>query len=229
MADPRLDQVNGEIQRLLNYRAQLRTYEKSLDARAQAIPQPSQFAYNNPKALRQNLGSFLPEYMMPSNVGGLNEVAWPFMFQMNFDLTAMLASVSVNSGVRGSFQIDQEACFILMSVSRAHDTDAANLSATLDAPLTVDIIDRQSSRRFETGPTPLQTLGFNSNHSVLPTGMLLLPNAFLDCVISGLPPASAPQNWSADGAATLQLSFFGYRCRIQDADKVLSTVFGYNG
>lgn len=218
--------VMHEINHLTSLRKQLRAQEKSLDARLQSMPQPSQFQTGNIKQLKSNLEGFLPQYMMPANIGGLNDVAWPFWFNMNFDATTILPVLSENSTIRQSFQVDQEACFILMSIARSHDTDSSNLSATEDAPLQVDIIDRQSSRRFETGRTPLQQFGYNANPSILPTGMLILPNAFLDCVVSGIPPAGSPQDWSAQGSPTFQLTFFGYRTRIEEAGKVLSTIFG---
>ena len=222
--DDRLNQIQAEIQHLTNIRRQLRNREKSLDARLQNIPQPSQFQFNNIKQFRANMGEFLPQYMMPVNVGGINEIAWPFFFQIPFDATLILPNLSQTSILKGSFQIDQEAAFVLMSITRSHDTDAAGNSATLDAPIQVDLIDRQSSRRFQTGPVPIQQFGFNSNPAILPTGMLLYPNAFLDVNVTGVP--LVPQDWSQAGSPTFALSFFGYRTRIENADKVLSTIFG---
>lgn len=226
--DDRLNQIQAEMNHLTNMRRQLRYREKSLDAQMLNMKQPNQFQYNNVKQLKKDMGTFLPEYMVPANVGGINEVSWPFFFQQNFDLTSILPALSVNSIVRASFQVDQEAAFLLMSIGRSHDTDASNQSATVATPLQVDLLDKQSTRRFNSGPIPLQTIGSNSNPSVLPTPMFIYPNAFFESIVSGIPPATAPQNWSTvtNGSGLLQLTFFGYRIRIEDSNKILSTIFG---
>ena len=119
--DDRLNQIQAEIQHLTNIRKQLRNREKSLDARLQNMPEPSQFQFNNIKELRRDMSGFLPNYMVPANVGGINDVAWPFFFQIPFNATSILANLNRNSMLKGSFQIDQEAAFILMAIPRAHD------------------------------------------------------------------------------------------------------------
>lgn len=218
--DDRSNALDMQIQQLTQLRQALRQREKNLNARKQFLDNPSSFPVNNVKSLRQSLMGSLPNHMVPGNVGGINEVTWPFYFQMELDMgdDPSISDVLIK---KGSFQVDQEAAFLLMSVSRAHQTNAAGQSATILAPLQVEIIDRQSSRRFNNAPMPLQMIGQNSQPSIMPTSMYVMPNAFLDVVVSGI--NSVPQDFS--GSGKFQLSFFGYRIRTDDAGKVLSTVF----
>lgn len=219
--DDRLNQIHSDIQHLTNLKRQLRDQEKSLDGRLQYLSQPQQFAYGGAKDLRATLQGALAPNMMPANVGGLNEVAWPFYFQVPIDFGD---DPTVSSAIiqKNSYQIDQEAAFIWMSLGVTFGTDDANASALVKAPIQVQIFDRQSSRQFNSSPVPVQMIGQNSNPSVLPTGMFLQPNAFLDVVVSGL--RDIPQDQT--GSGKLQFSFFGYRTRIENASKVLSTIYG---
>jgi hypothetical protein len=218
--DDRVNAIQAQIDNLNNIKRALREREKSLNARAMYLNNPQSFAANNIKGLQEGLLGKLPNHMIPGNVGGINEVTWPFLFQINLDIGTN-PSVVNTSFTRGSFQVDQEAAFLLMSISRAHSTNAAGQSATINAPLQVEIIDRQSSRRFNNAPMPLQMIGQNSCPSIMPTPMFVQPNAFIDFVVSGIPASPVTFN----GSGVFQLSFFGYRIRTDDAGKVLSTIF----
>ncbi len=218
--DERVNQIQGEITHLNNVKRALREREASLDARKRFINSPGAFQNNNVKSLRQSLMGALPNYMMPGNVGGINEVTWPFYFQVNIDLGAD-PTIAANTFAKGFYQVDQEAAFLLQSICRSHSTNAAGQSATINAPLQIELIDRQSSRRFSNDPIPLQMFGFNSMPSILPTPMYIQPNAFLDVVVNGIPEIG--QDFT--GSGSFQLSFFGYRIRTDDAGKVLSTIF----
>lgn len=215
------NQLDVQISHLENLKRQLRNREKSVQARAQVLSGQAQYGYNNLKMLKGDMQASLAPHMMPSNIGGINEIAWEFFFQAQVDM-GVDPLISSSLIKRGYFQVDQEASFILMSISRSHLVDAANSSATVDSPLQVEFIDRQSSRRFNSGPMPLQVIGNNSNPMILPTPMLIMPNAFLDIEVSGMP--TVPQAWT--GSGIIQFSFFGYRTRVENAEKVLSTIFG---
>lgn len=219
--DDRLNQLHSDIQQLSNLKKQLRDQEKSLDGRLQYLSQPQQFAYGGARDLKATLQGALAPNMMPANVGGLNEVAWPFYFQVPIDFGAD-ASISSTIVQKNSYQIDQEAAFIWMSLGVTFGTDDANASGMFDAPIQVQIFDRQSSRQFNSSPVPVQMLGQNSNPTILPTGMFLQPNAFIDVQVSGLRDIAQTQT----GSGKIQFSFFGYRTRIENASKVLSTIYG---
>jgi len=219
--DDRLNNVQAQINHMNNLKRVLREQERSLDARKLYLDQPGVFQANTVKGLRNSLMGNLPNFMMPGNVGGINEVTWPFYFQANVDLGDD-PTINENTYTRSFFQVDQEAAFLLMSIGRSHSTNAAGQSATFAAPLQVDLIDRQSSRRFSDKPIPLQMLGYDSLPSVMPTPMYVQPNAFIDVVVNGIP--STDQDFT--GSGLFQLTFFGFRIRTEDAGKVLSTIFG---
>ncbi|NJM09352.1 MAG: hypothetical protein HC883_00170 [Bdellovibrionaceae bacterium] len=218
--DDRINGLQAQLNHLNNIKRALREREKNLNARMMYLDRPESFPANNIKSLRNSLLGNLPNHMIPGNVGGINEVTWPFLFQINLDLGDDPTIID-STYTRGSFQVDQEAAFLLMSISRAHNTNAAGQTATINAPLQVEIIDRQSSRRFNNAPMPLQMIGQNSSPSILPTPMYVQPNAFIDFVVNGIP--STPQTFN--GSGSFQLSFYGYRIRPDDAGKVLSTIF----
>ncbi len=221
--DDRSNNIQAQIQHLENLKIQLRNREKSLKAKEVLLSNPKQFGYNNVQDLRQNMIGNLPNYMMPGNVGGITEVTWPFLFNVNLDF-GQDPQIADNIMARGFFQVDQEAAFLIMGISRSHSTDAAGASATILAPIQLDFIDRQSTRRFSSNPIPLQGIGQNSVMSIFPTPMYMMPNAFMDIVASGIPASDNPQEFTGSGA--FQLSFFGNRIRTEDAGKVLSTIFG---
>jgi hypothetical protein len=219
-ADDRSNQIQAQIQHLTNLKRVLREREKDLNARARYLDQPRTMPANSVKGLRNALLGNLPSHMVPGNVGGINEVTWPFYFQINMDVGTN-PTISSNSLFKGFFQVDQEAALLLMSMDISYSTNALGQSATSLAPLQVDLIDRQSSRRFSNEPIPLQMIGHNSNPSIMPTPMYIMPNAFLDVSVSGQSPI--PMTYT--GSGKFQLSFFGYRIRTEDAGKVLSTIF----
>lgn len=220
MQDDRLNAVQSEINMLNNLKRVLRNQEHSLDARNRALRTPGTFPANNVQGLRKGLLGNLPNYMMPGNVGGINEVTWPFYFNSDIDLGAN-PTISENTYFRGSFQVDQEAAFLMMSVSVAFNTDEAGQSALALAPLQVEFIDRQSSRRFNNAPMPIQMIGQNSCPTIFPVPMYIQPNAFIDIAINGLTTVEL----DLIGSGSLQFSFFGNRIRTENAGKVLSTIF----
>lgn len=219
--DDREYQIEAEINKLTNLKRDLRNREISIRAREQYLNQPQQFQANNLKQLKSDMGASLAPHMMPVNVGALNEVAWPFYFQASVDFGTD-PSISTNNRKKGYFQVDQEAAFLMMSVSVMYGVDTNNLSACRKSPLQVEFIDRQSSRRFNSSPVPVQMIGDNSSPLIFPTPMLVMPNAFMDIEVSGINDTAQAKT----GSGLIQFSFFGYRTRIENANKVLSTIFG---
>ena len=173
-------------------------------------------AKENTMSLEQNLKRILPSYMMPTNVGDVNSVSWPFHHVVNFDLGDN-ATVGPNTRVTDSFQVSQEAAFIITKMSVKTHSDGIEM-----APLTIRMIDRQSSRQFNDGAIPLQMIGSKSYPSIFPTPMLIMPNAFMDFTLESWVAA----NQAVVGSGKIQLMLEGYRIRLGDMTKVLSTIFG---
>lgn len=220
MRDERINQIQAEINSLTNLKRQLRDQEKSLDVRLKTLSSQEQFSRNTVKDFQEGMKANLAPHMLPANVGGLNEVAWPFFFQVNLDF-GQDPQLSNMLRVKSFFQVDQEAAFLMMSVSVAYGKDANNDSALETAPVQIEFIDRQSSRRFNNAPIPLQMIGTNSNPMIMPTPMYIPPNAVIDVEASGM--QVVPNQYV--GSGKVQISFFGYRTRIENAQNILSTIF----
>lgn len=209
-------EIQSEIQKLTSQLQDLRRIERNLQIREQALSSQPQVPARD---LRAHLGSFLPEKLMPRNVGPINSVAWPFYFQVDFDFGTNPALTSVLTQTQ-NFQVTQDAGLLLLQISKT--ADAYSTAGAL-GPWNVIARDRQSSRQFNDIPMPLQMIGSRGRPSFLPTPMLLMPNAFLDVTMSTWLPAGFTQNTVGDGK--IQISFHGLRIRIEDYDKVLSSVF----
>ena len=181
------------------------------------IPGQQQYGFQSIAQLRDNLKNSLPSYMNPSNVGNINQVAWFFYEQVNFDF-GVNPTLTPATRQTQSFQVSQEAALLMMAVSRTYSsyTTAGDLG-----PWQIDFRDRQSSRQFNDLPIPIQTIATKGNYSVLPTPMLLMPNAFFDVTMTTFATAQATV-----GTSSHQFSFFGYRVRVEDANQVLGTIFG---
>lgn len=173
-------------------------------------------AKENTMSLEQSLRKILPPYMMPTNVGDVNSVSWPFHHVVNFDLGTN-PTIGPTTRVTESFQVSQEAAFIITKLSLKTSSDGIEA-----APLSVRMIDRQSSRQFNDSAIPLQMIGSKSYPTILPTPMLIMPNAFMDFTLESWLTA----NQSVVGTGKIQLMLEGYRIRLGDMTKVLSTIFG---
>jgi len=180
------------------------------------------FRKNNNKEnvmdLRGQLKQILPQYMQPGNIGEINKVTWPFWYTVSFDLGTD-PTIGPSTRVVQSFQVSQEAYFLLMQVS--HKPYSYDTAGAL-APLSVDIRDRQSSRQFNDQAIPIQNLGKKYKGSVLPTPLYLAPNAFVDITLSSWVPA----DMASSGNGKHEFTFFGYRMRAASAQSALSTIFG---
>ena len=169
-------------------------------------------------SLEQTLKSIVPGYMMPTNVGDINQVSWPFYHVVDFDFGTD-PTYGPTTRQTQSFQVTQEAAFIItkFSVKSFSDTTSGEL-----APLSIRMIDRQSSRQFNDLAIPIQMLGGKSYPTVFPTPMLIMPNAFMDFTMESWLTASQ----ATTGSGKFQLMIEGYRIRLGDMTKVLSTIFG---
>lgn len=214
--DPRDDEAARKIVELREQLKELRRHEKNLDARRQILESQSQYGFTDVQKLRKELDNTLPDYMSPSNVGHLDDVAWFFYEQVNFDFGANPTLTAATRQTQ-SFQVTQEAGFLVMAVAR---TNSAYATSGELGPWLVEFRDRQSSRQFNDRPVPIQMIGTKSCPTILPTPMLLLPNAFFDVTMSTFATAQVTV-----GSSRHQFSFFGYRIRVNDSAKVLSTIF----
>jgi hypothetical protein len=169
-------------------------------------------------SLKGHLQKILPAGMMPGNVGHINQVMWPFFHVITIDFGTN-PTYGPSTRQAQSFQVTQEACLLLSKITRKSYSynDAGEL-----APLQLTMRDRQSSRQLNDRPIPLQMLGKKSFPSILPTPYLIMPNGFFEVEVTSWLTA----NQVTVGNGKHEFIFEGYRIRIEDQDKVLSTIFG---
>lgn len=169
-------------------------------------------------SLKQHLKQILPPGMVPGNVGHMNEVMWPFFHSVTFDFGTN-PTWSPSTVQTKTFQVTQEACLLLSKIYRktySYDT-AGEL-----APLNVIFRDRQSSRQLMSNPVPIQMIGRKSLPTVMPTPYIIMPNGVFEVEMRSWVTVSQ----ATTGNGKHEFVFEGYRIRIEDQDKVLSTVFG---
>lgn len=214
-----LNQLARNIDELKAYMSKLRKDEKTLIMREKALASEFQVPLSNPQNLKSKMVHGLPAHLVPGNVGNLYDVTWPFWYVANFDFGEN-PTISTSLRQTKSFSVSQEAAFILLGISRASD-EATTLGGAY-GPWQVNFQDRQSSRKLNDLPIPFQMLGSKANITPLPTGYLIMPNAFIDIEMSG----SNVTPFVATGSAKHQLMFHGVRIRVEAADKILSTIYG---
>lgn len=196
-----------------------RKREQNLKIRYNALSQIPVVAGNNPKSLREHLEEILPPDLIPANVGNIDSVAWPFWYQFDFDFGTNPTLANTLRQTQ-SVQVTQEAGFLMLGISR--DSEETSLAGNL-GPWTIEAIrDRQSSRQFNDRPVNFQNIGTKSNLTVFPTPMLFFPNAFIDLTMGCF--QTTPN--AVVGEAVHQISIFGYRVRMGDDQRILSTIFG---
>jgi hypothetical protein len=210
-----MSETEQELQQLLDYQKQLRSQEKNLRARERALS--SQASLASGPNLKDHFNKFLPAHLVPGNVGPLQAVTWGFFQEVTFDFGAN-PSIGPTSRAVSSFQVTQEAAFLLLAISRNADTTTAGGYG----PWQIDIQDRQSTRQLNDLPIPLQMIGTASIPSVLPTPYLIMPNAIIQVTMSSW-LTGAPQ--ATVGSGRHQIMFFGYRVRVEDAGVILSSIF----
>lgn len=218
MGAEEMNEVAQNIVAEENRTRELRRHEKGLRDRERVLS--TQPAVGSGSPLADNLKSFLPGHLVPSNVGNLNTVTWPFWFVTDHDFGS-ITSITDTTQNRQNFQVSQESGFLLMAISRTGNTQTASGQK---GPWTVEIRDRQSSRQFNDKPIPFQMIGSRSCPTLLPTPLLIMPNAFVDVIMAtwlspGVTQAVTP------GEMKFQFAFHGQRVRVEDADRVLDSIF----
>lgn len=192
--------------------------------RARASTLSSQPVAKRGPNIKDIMKGILRPDLVPGNVGHLNEVTWSFNHQVDFNLSELSGwpSFTRASSQTKSFQVSQESAVLLTGVSRhANDYSVAGDLG----PWLMEIRDRQSSRFFNNSPVPIQTIAQKGFITPLPVSMLVMPNAFIDVTLSNFLSDGVTQTAVGETTGVHQFSFHGYRIRIEDAEKVLSSIF----
>jgi hypothetical protein len=205
-----------------NISAALNAKEANLSQRESQIKQGLQPVYGA-QDLEKNLArTFGP--MAPGNLGDINKVIWPFWFTTDTPTTPIAA----NETFQTSFSITQEAAFIMMSFTKAvYRADLGNWQY-LDpndptdvygkAPgLVFTLRDGSSSRQFFNSiAIPAGAYGNPRFPSKLPRPIMFLPNQVVEVSFFNNDPVAS---------YVPLLTAFGYRMRIEDAQRFLSLVY----
>lgn len=202
--------------------AKLIDYVRQLEQRNRLLEQ--ELVPNaGPQAMMQNLGaSNLPQQMQPGNVDNITRAIWPFFFPTNY------VEVLPNRNVRSSFTVTQEAAFIWLYCTKTVHKLVDGVPTYIDPSnynteqgqangLKFTIRDAQSSREYNSLPVPLDHIGDPLAPWALPSPVLILPNSTMEVQFI---------NQNPDETYYPSVSFFGYRIRLSDQEKTLSTVQG---
>lgn len=210
----------NQIQQLMLERSNLRKREQDLKSRARALP--NEMRAGGPQGTVEELAALLrktlPYYLYPGNVGQLEKVAWPFYYTYNFDFGTD-PTYTVESQRQQRIEISQEAAFIAMAVSVDYGD---NSPASFRAPVTLRMVDTQSSRQLNDRNVPIQTFGRYSNPTVMNTGFLVMPNSSLTLNLETNVPEGFQVPTVGDGSFQVVVS--GVRVRVDAFRNVLSTV-----
>lgn len=214
----------AELNRLKN---QVQSLEQMIDSKAAAVAQresllrqgqvPNNSAQNLQFNLRQNLNPLLA----PGNIGDINNVIWPFYFTTEIPDESIAANETFQTG----FSVTQEAAFIWTSFTKTVYLDDEGswgyLNPDGDQPsapgLTFTLRDGSSSRQLFNTPMNIDLYGNPRFPTKLPRPIMLLPNQVMQIAFVNSNPTNAYVPF---------ITAFGYRVRIEQADKLLSLVYG---
>lgn len=202
-----------ELANLQEQRAGLRKRERNLKLREGVLD--SMYQIRGGSEFQKHLSQYVPSRLMPTNVGKVSRVAWPFSYAFNFDFGTDPTYTSATRQTQ-SVQVTQEAAFIVTHMSLAARD---NTEASLRAPLQIDIRDNQSTRFLNDVSIPIQMLGRDSNPTPLETGYLVMPNASLSVICSSWVPDGETN--TTVGSGRFQIALFGVRVRVSDFGMVL--------
>lgn len=178
---------------------------------------------SSPQNLQYNLKNALGPLMAPGNVRDLNSVIWPFYFTTEIPEE----SIGPNETFQTGFSVTQEAAFIMMSFTKSVylDDDGqwgyldpnANGSSGISAPgLQFTLRDGSSSRQLFNTPINLDLYGNPRFPTKWPRPIMLLPNQVMQVQFVNTHPTQSYVPF---------ITAFGYRMRIEEAQKFLSLVY----
>lgn len=192
--------------------------EKQIKQQESLIAQ-GQMPSNAPQNLQYNLQHSLGPLMAPGNVGDLNSVIWPYYFTTETPDSSLAPNQTFQTG----FSVTQEAAFIMMSFTKTVYLDTAGQWGYLDenlnpsAPgLQFTFRDGSSSRQLFNTPINMDLYGNPRFPSKFSRPIMLLPNQVMQIQFINTHPTNSYVPF---------ITAFGYRIRIEEAQKFLSLVY----
>lgn len=186
---------------------------------------------NGGRELQQKFSRGILDGIQPGNIGDINRVIWPFAFQFQ-SANGQVLDIAPGQSQTLSFTVTQEAGFLMRTIS--HSTfrripvssdlqyvDPYYFDEGANSPngLTYTMQDATSSRLF-TG-----SLQGRSNKEISLLGNANFPSIYPSTVFL-LPNQTMLLNLTNSGFETYKsfITVWGYRIRVEDAQKILSTV-----
>lgn len=172
----------------------------------------------NVAELEKQLATKLPD-MTAAGIRDINQIIWPFVFSTGFVQTS-----STRKFFEKNITITAEAGFVATKIIKQvfekvgpndyRMIETSDLSAAQLDNLKITISDPQSGRNFFRNPMPLQNIGDAKFPTKLEGRPMILPNSALKV------------EFYNDGAKEYysNVSIFGYRIRIENAQELLSLV-----
>ena len=183
-----------------------------------------QVPVENARDLEYQMNKNLGPMLAPSNLGDINKIIWPYFFSTEVPNSPIGPNETFQSG----FSITQEAAFIMMSFTKSvYEVDTNTSQWTYLDPnaddynsrapnLTFSLRDGSSSRQFFNRPIELAHYGNPRFPTKFPRPIMLLPNQVMEVSFVNSHPTKTYVPF---------ITAFGYRMRIEDAQKFLSLVY----
>lgn len=216
-----LQKLQNQIQSFSSY---LDAKEKNLDVKESQL-RSGTVANNGPQSLQFNMNNSLGPMLTPGNIGDINSVIWPYWFSTDIPQSPLAFGQTLQTG----FSVNYEAAFIFMSFTKVVylvegevpddswtylDPDVAQPSAP---GLTFTLRDGSSSRQFYNTPTLMDHCGNPRFPTKFPRPMMMLPNQVMQISFTNSHPTNVYVPF---------ITAFGYRMRVDQAQKLLSLVYG---
>lgn len=219
------------MQKLQKLQVQIATLQAANQARnaqlaiQEAALRQGTVPVTGPQDVLTNLRNILPDYLVPGDLNDVNRVVWPFWFTNSTpELPAAVGGTA--SQATGTVTITQEAAFIITAFMKSVFTLSGGVYTYVDPQqpgqsgltpgLAMTIKDAQSSRVFMSNPIDFDTIGDGRFPQELPTPLMFLPNSIIQT-----------QLFNASAVNYIPwITYIGVRCRIEDAQRIMSLVTG---
>lgn len=197
---------------------------KSIE-RQESLVRQGRLPNNSAQQLNYNLRNGIGPMLAPGNIGDINSVIWPFYFTTDVPDNPLASNQTFQTG----FSVTQEAAFIFMSFTKAIylvEGEAPNDSWTYLDPdagqpsapgLVFTLRDGSSSRQLFNTPMNIDHFGNPRFPTKFPRPVMLLPNQVMQIAFT---------NNHASNVYVPFITAFGYRVKIDQAQKLLSLVYG---
>lgn len=184
------------------------------------------------RSLADKFATGIQSGFQPGNIGDINRAIWPFAFQFNSQ-NGVVNDIAPGQSATLSFSVTQEAGFLLRQISQStfrknlvtgeyEYIDPFYFDEAVNSPngLKFSMEDASSTRFFNGRVSQELSLLGNANFpKIYPSTVFMLPNQTMSLNISN------------SGTDTFRpfVTVWGYRIRVEDAQKILSTVYSRGG